>query len=206
MQQDTRQLIDELLKITEWATSTAGKFRELSTAQLNYREQEGSWSILECLEHLNLYGDFYLPEIQKQILSSTPSAGPGIFKSGLIGNYFANLMKAVPGTMKKMKSPKDKNPVNAKLTITTIDRFLKQQEMLKSLLLQASNCDLVKAKTAISLSRFVRLRLGDTFRFFVYHIERHVMQAQRLVNEVHAVQTKSPDNVFDMAGAGKNIR
>lgn len=204
MQQDTRQLIDELLKITEWATATAGKFRELSTAQLNYRQQAGSWSILECIEHLNLYGDYYLPEIQKQMLSSTPSAGPRVFKSGWLGNYFANLMKAVPGTMKKMKSPKDKNPINAKLTITTIDRFLKQQEMLKSLLLQASGCDLVKTKTAISLSRFVRLRLGDTFRFFVYHIERHVMQAQRLVIAGNAGTVPTAGSVLEMAGDRKH--
>ena len=156
------------------------------------------------MEHLNLYGDYYLPEIQKQMLSSTPSAGPGVFKSGWLGNYFANLMKAVPGTMKKMKSPKDKNPVNAKLTITTIDRFLKQQEMLKSLLLQASGCDLVKTKTAISLSRFVRLRLGDTLRFFVYHIERHVMQAQRLVTAGNAGTVQTAGSVLEMAGDRKH--
>ena len=79
-----------------------------------------------------------------------------------------------------MKSPKDKNPSHSTLTRLTIDRFLKQQELLQSLLLQSKRVDLQRTKTAISLSKLIRLRLGDTFRFFVYHIERHVLQAERI--------------------------
>ena len=78
-----------------------------------------------------------------------------------------------------MKSPKDKNPANSALTITTIDRFLKQQERLKALLMQAKQVNLTKTKTSISISNLVKLRLGDTFRFLIYHIERHVKQAER---------------------------
>ena len=50
--------------------------------------------------------------------------------------------------------------------------------MLHALLEQAKQVDLVKVKTAISLTKLIRLRLGDTFRFLVTHIERHVLQAQ----------------------------
>ena len=51
--------------------------------------------------------------------------------------------------------------------------------MLKSLLNQAREVDLTKTKVPISLTRFIKLRLGDTFRFFVYHIERHILQAEK---------------------------
>jgi hypothetical protein len=66
------------------------------------------------------------------------------------------------------------------LSITTLDRFLKQQELLKALLQQALEADITKIKTAISLSKFIKLRLGDTFRFYVYHIERHIAQAEKI--------------------------
>lgn len=181
MKTETHKLIEELLWMTENAINAAKKFRQLEMDQLNFRKSTAEWSILECIEHLNLYGDFYLPEIEKQILESNKMEGSLVFRSGILGNYFANLMKVENGKMKKMKSPKDKNPAQSALSITTIDRFLKQQEMLKSLLIQAKNRDLVKTKTAISLTKFIRLRLGDTFRFLIYHTERHIFQAQRVL-------------------------
>jgi hypothetical protein len=79
-----------------------------------------------------------------------------------------------------MKSPGDKNPANSSLPVTTLDRFLKQQDRLKSLLLQAKNTDLVRAKVSISIAKYIRLRLGDTFRFLIYHIERHIVQAEKV--------------------------
>lgn len=172
-------VIEELLYLTDGAIKSAQAFKELSGEKLNAKKDQTQWSILECLEHLNLYGDFYLPEIEKQLLKGDKVNDNKIFKSGVIGNYFTNLMKANNGKMKKMKSPKDKNPINSKLSAITIDRFLKQSETLRLLLNQARNVDLTKTKTAISLSSMIKLRLGDTFRFYVYHIERHVLQAQR---------------------------
>ncbi|MCU7550901.1 DinB family protein [Chitinophagaceae bacterium LB-8] len=185
MQIQTHLLIEDLLNRTEKATRAVKRFKELSIEQLNYKKSATEWSVLECIEHLNLYGDFYLVEIEKQILAHKSKAPSTVFKSGLLGNYFANLMQVKDGKVNKMKSPKDKNPVNSVLTPTTLDRFLKQQERLKSLLIQAQHVDLTKTKTAISLTGLVQLRLGDTFRFFVYHIERHVLQAER----IHAGRT-----------------
>ncbi len=183
MQIDTNLLIEELLGITEKCSNTAKKFKELNTYQLNLKKSPAEWSILECIEHLNLYGDFYLPEIEKQILAHKSNKQPAIFESGIIGNYFANLIKVKDGYVNKMKTIKDKNPSGSELTITTIDRFLKQQELLKSLLIQAKTVDLRKTKTSISLTKFIKLRLGDTFRFLVYHIERHILQAERILQK-----------------------
>lgn len=180
MQTDSVTLLNDLSRLTDACTLAVTKFKTLDAKQLNAKPNADSWSILECIEHLNLYGDYYLPEIQKQILAQSGSKTPGKFRSGVLGGYFAKIMQVNNGKMKKMKSPKDKDPRNSSLTITTIDRFLKQQELLKSLLEQAKNVDLTKTKTAISLSKMIKLRLGDTFRFFIYHIERHVAQANRI--------------------------
>lgn len=180
MKIESALLIAEMLQLTEKSTTAARKLLLLSDLQLNFKENPDTWSILECIEHLNRYGDYYLPEIQSQILAQKAGHVSPIFKTGLLGNYFAGLMQVQNGKMKKMKSPKDKNPSHSTLTRLTIDRFLKQQELLQSLLLQSKRVDLQRTKTAISLSKLIRLRLGDTFRFFVYHIERHVLQAERI--------------------------
>ena len=175
------QLIEDLLIKTREATEEAKGFKLLSTEQLNFKKNKDAWSILECIEHLNLYGDYYLEAIEKSILLQKNNSNSSIFKSGIIGNYFANLMRVKDGKIKKLRSPKDKNPANSHLTISTIDRFLKQQEKLVSLLQQATIVDLNKNKVSLSISRHIKLRLGDTFRFFVYHIERHILQAKRNV-------------------------
>jgi len=182
MQVSNNLLIEELLSLTENSIQSVKKFKDLSVNQLNFKKSPDEWSILECIEHLNLYGDFYLPEIEKQILANKNINEATIFKSGIIGNYFAGLMKVKNGEIKKMKTPKDKNPLNAELTPTTLHRFLRQQELLKILLQRAKTIDLGKIKTAISLTSILKLKLGDTFRFYVYHIERHIIQAERQHN------------------------
>lgn len=179
MKMPSDQLIKDLLIKTGEATEEAKGFKLLSVEQLNFKKNKDAWSILECIEHLNLYGDYYLEAIEKSMSSQKNNSDSSIFKSGIMGNYFANLMLVKDGKIKKMKSPKDKNPANSHLTISAIDRFLKQQEKLVSLLRQAASVNLTKTKTSISISRHIKLRLGDTFRFFVYHIERHILQAKR---------------------------
>jgi len=185
MQIKNNILIDDLLRRTESSTAKAKEFELLSNEQLQYRT-EGRWSILECLEHLNLYGDFYLVEIEKQIIANQHKPASALFKSGVLGNYFANLMEVKDGKIKKMKTPRDKNPSNSNLSITTISRFLKQQERLVSLLNRSGKIDLTKTKTSLSLTSLIKLRLGDTLRFYTYHIERHVWQAEKVWQEQNA--------------------
>ena len=183
METENNSLIEEMLVLAERATRAALKFREMPEQNLNFRNHPGQWSALECLEHLNRYGEFYLPEIEKAILAQQKKPGAHTFRSGLLGNFFANLMRVKNGRITKMKTPADKNPLGSPLSVTTVDRFLKQLEMLKSLLHQARQIDLTRTKVPISISRFVRLRLGDTFRFFVYHIERHITQANSVLED-----------------------
>ena len=180
MQIEQQLLITELLALTDQAIETIKKFKTYSNSNLNYKNNITEWSILECLEHLNLYGDFYLPEIEKTLFNSTQKINDPVFNSGKIGNYFANLMITKNGNIKKMKTPKDKDPINSNLSFSTIERLLKQLEKLKILLNQSRTANLTKLKTAISLTKFIKLRLGDTLRFVVYHIERHILQAQKI--------------------------
>lgn len=172
-------LIEELLATTAWSTRTVEKLKELGVDRLNAKSSPSDWSALECIEHLNLYGNFYLPVIEEAILSHQPNKTLTLFRSGFIGDYFVNMIRVKPGEMKKMSTTKDKNPLGSILTVTTVDRFLKQQHLLKALLEQATYTDMTKLRTPISITKMVRLRLGDTLRFMVYHIERHVIQAEQ---------------------------
>jgi hypothetical protein len=178
------ELIDDLLDRAERAAEKVKAFKYFTTEELNAREVEGRWSVLECIEHLNLYGDFYIPEIESRILKQQPSPAATVFRSGIMGNYFAGLMQVRDGRITKMSSPANKNPIGSELSATTLDRFLKQHDRLRTLLEESRSIDLTKTRSAISISRWITLRLGDTLRFFVYHIERHVLQAENTMLKI----------------------
>ena len=176
----SEELIRELLEITRKNIKYAESLKDKSADELNYREKEGSWSVLECLEHLNLYGDFYIPEIKKVLQKAKESSAP-IFKSGLLGNYFAVSMLPKKG-FNKVKTFKDKNPLGSSLNRKVIQRFIHQQLEMIELLNKATVVDLNKVKTAISITTLLKLKLGDTFRFVINHNIRHIEQAKNVLN------------------------
>ncbi|MFK7000795.1 DinB family protein [Flavobacterium oreochromis] len=145
---------------------------------LQHRNSKTSWNILECLEHLNLYEDYYLPEIERIISKSTSK--PKInYTSGWLGNYFANSMLVAKG-ISKIKTFKDKNPLGISLDISTIDRFLEHQNQLLHLLERAKEVNLERERIKISIVPWLTIQLGDIFRFIVNHDERHIAQAQKI--------------------------
>jgi hypothetical protein len=176
MKTKSETLILELIETTKQNLNFAKTLKAKSNSQLNWKENLESWSILECLEHLNLYGDFYLPEIEKAI-ANAKSKSEAIFKSGILGNYFAESMLP-KAKLNKMKTFKDKNPLNSLLDSNTIDRFINQQTKILDLLDKARNVSLNKEKTAISITKVIKLKIGDTFRFVINHNIRHIKQIE----------------------------
>lgn len=136
---------------------------------------------MECFAHLNLYGDFYIPEIRRRIESSKSLPNEKL-KSGFIGNYFAKSMLPKE-KLNKMKTFKDKNPIGKELEKSTIARFISQQQQLLKMLNKFKKIDLNKTKTAISISKWIKLKLGDTLRIVVYHYERHIGRANKILEQ-----------------------
>ena len=178
MKIEQARLIDELLALTQTAKQQALELKTYDLEALNYKPNDQTWSALECLEHLNRYGQFYLPELDNKI-TGAPMTHNAPFKSGWLGNYFVNMIKA--SNLKKLKTTPPMDTTGSDLNLTTIDQFVKQLDWLQTLLQKAVQVDLTRTKTAISLTKWIKLRLGDTLRFLVYHNERHILQAQRVV-------------------------
>ena len=181
MKTQTQTLISNLNKILEEQIKQATTLLSMPDAVLNLRETADCWSVLECLQHLNLYGNFYIPEISNAIAKSryAPSA---TFRSGWLGNYFANSMLP-KAKLNKMKTFSAMNPINSKLNKTVIETYILQQQQLITLLAKAEKVNLAKTKTGISISKLIRLRLGDTFRFVLNHEIRHMQQAMRCLQQ-----------------------
>lgn len=175
---NSEKLVASLIQQTNQIIQTVEKLKVKEIHLLTWKQNPTSWSVLECLEHLNLYGDFYLPEIDSKIKSSK-SKFEAEFKSGVLGNYFAKSMLP-QDKMKKMNTFKDKNPLNSKLDLSVIDKFISQQMQFIDLLNQAKNVSLNKTKITTSISKLIKLKLGDTFQFLINHNLRHLKQIERV--------------------------
>ncbi len=172
----SENLIQSLMEQTRQIIETVEQLKSYDLHTLTWKENETSWCILECVEHLNLYGEFYLPEIEYKIKVSNTNQ-EFEFKSGFLGNYFAKSILPKE-KLNKMKTFKDKNPLNAKLDKSVLDKLIVQQFKLLDLLHQSQNVSLNKVKIKTSISSFIRLKLGDTFQFFINHIIRHLKQIE----------------------------
>mgnify|MGYP006205217501 CR=1 FL=1 len=174
----SENLTQALIETAQKVLNQVEELKNEDIYTLTWKENQNSWSILECLEHLNLYGDYYLPEIEKSI-KLNGSKNEKEFKSGILGNYFAKSMLP-KGKLNRMKTFRDKNPLNAKLDKTVIDRFINQQMTLIELLNKSRQVSLNEVKIKISIARLIKLKLGDTFQFVINHHLRHLKQIESI--------------------------
>lgn len=172
-------LIDDLIQLTQENKKEVQALKVLSDEKLNDRLEDKSWSILECIEHLNFYGNYYIPEIKNRMEHAKYSKTT-TFTSGWLGNYFAKSMMPKE-KLNKMKTLKSTNPTGSSLSRSVLEVFIDQQNQLLALLNQAKEVDLTQTKTSISISKWIKLRLGDTFRIVIYHNLRHVVQAKKII-------------------------
>ena len=169
------QLHDETKKLIKVIES----FYEFDVNQLNYQKSDTSWNILQCIEHLNRYSKFYLNEFNKRIIKGNELENTISFNNGFLGKLFTKGM--LPDqNMKKMKTFKSKNPQKIGLNIEVLHQFIEDQNKFLNLLEKAKKVDLNKNNCQITLP-LIRMRLGDTLTFYVYHNIRHVTQAKNIV-------------------------
>ena len=178
MQTENKQvLLHRLYKRAEDHLNEAvQRFQNMEEQSLLAPSATGGWSIAQCLQHLNVYGDFYLPAIEKTIAGNADGEKQR-FTSSWLGHYFTKMME--PGTgKKKIKAFKKYAPPPQLNAYAVVAAFIQQQEKMLLLLQKAAAADL-DARMSISLTPFIRLKLGDVFQFIIAHDERHIQQAKR---------------------------
>jgi uncharacterized damage-inducible protein DinB len=175
MKTDSLTLLQQLLGIAQQDLQTVQFFAGLPAEDLTKNPAPGAWSALQCLEHLNLYAAFYLPEIEKALANAGTNQPE--FKSGPVGNLLVNMV--IPKENgKKMKTFAAMEPKStAGQEVLTV--FMANQQKLIAFLQRAMQANLNQKGVAVTFTSFIKLRLGDALRFMAYHHHRHVLQAQR---------------------------
>lgn len=159
-----------------------GLLSGLTDAQFNWRPAPGAWSIAECLAHLNVTGQFYLPRIDRRIREATAAGalGEGPFRYGPLAKMFVRGME--PPAKLKFKAPKILAPMPEHLLSVIGPAFLTLQEQFVERLRAARRVDLRRVKVPSPVSRFFRINLGLVFPLIAAHERRHLWQAHQVRN------------------------
>ncbi|MEO5681620.1 MAG: DinB family protein [Chitinophagaceae bacterium] len=173
LEQQTNTLLDAAIQ----------KWQIMPGEQFSFQPSPGQWSAKQCFAHLNSYGNYYLPAIEKAIKKArlNEKLPAHYFFPGWLGNYFTHVMQ--PGAngipVKKMKAFKKYIHPNNENGYTVMADFIDQQEKILSLLEAARAVNLNSTRTGISIAPIISLKLGDTLQFIIAHNHRHIRQAER---------------------------
>jgi len=180
-----QNLLSELLDRTDLINSSTRVFFRLSDEQLNNRQSPGKWSIAEIFEHLNITHQIYINFILAKITKAA-DVNSLSYKSGWIGDWvYERIMPKSDGSVFKMKAPKTLRPACGTLDPKEVlNRFLQQQDTLHDIIRHSSTKDIQGIKIPFAFTKTLKLRLGDNLRFLIAHNERHLLQAQRIMEAV----------------------
>lgn len=166
----------------------AKDFERLAESDLNWKEHQAKWSILECLEHLNRYSLYYNAEFKKVIARTiTSNNDQHQTKSTWMGRKFIAMMH--PDNTTKHKTFARMNPTEGSLKKEVIVRFLRNQQELLDILELASKVDMNKASIPVEFIKMLRMNLGDALQFVIVHEQRHLKQAVAVRSNVETLLT-----------------
>jgi hypothetical protein len=189
----TEELIDQLEADVRQIIAAAEHLQQADPVKLGYTSNEGSWSVSQILEHMNLYNRHYLPLIERSMVHITRDTSAW-FLPGFWGNYFTKMMmpKNVFEVKNKMRTSRHYSPEKSVNVESVFSEFFQHQNKLLQLLEVARRRNLNTLRIPVSMNRLIRLKLGDAFRFLVAHEQRHMIQARNAVKAVGISTDKFP--------------
>jgi hypothetical protein len=91
--------------------------------------------------------------------------------------------------MKEFKAHTPENKLNPG---KVLDEFVEQQHKLLQLLEMAKQKSLNSIRIPLSVTKLIKLKLGDTFRFLIGHEQRHFVQARNAIKTIGLSTDKFP--------------
>lgn len=174
------QVLEDLIEKTNYCLLVAEQHAQLSDEQLTKSKDESSWNTLQCLEHLNRYGNFYLPEFERKLKAATLQKKDLDFKPGFWGKKFYQMLLPKDGKQVTMKTFKSKNPLKNEVSRAVLDEFIEQQHQFLNILESAKRINLNQNRCALTVP-ILKLNFGAALRFVIFHNVRHIEQAQRAI-------------------------
>lgn len=161
------------------ANEQVRRLQQQPTDALRRRPRPDAWSALDCVEHMNLFYDDYLPRVGAAVQRATPSEKP-TYSPGFFGQKMIDGLRPQQGKRRmKIKTLKKMTPAtDNKAPDAVFAAFFRHHTRLEELLTKGPSLNWNRVKVASAIGPILRFKLGDCFRLLLAHTERHLLQAQ----------------------------
>lgn len=172
------EILAEIASVTR---DVAATFGHLDTQQLNWKPDEGQWSIAQCLDHLITTNSHYFPMVE-QVVNGEYRATywqrvpviPGFF-----GRMMLNALK--PDSTQTFSAPKGFQPSQSDIDEGIISRFSEHQRRLGEMIDSSKDKQLDKIIIASPVTGIITYSLLNAYRILAIHERRHFRQAKRVL-------------------------
>lgn len=170
-----RRLIFELDTADQRAKELA---KGLTPLQLNWKPSQDAWSVGQCLEHLRLANEMYLPAIMDSLtdrpLLEVQDITPGWFGAWFLRNYIEPSSES-----KRARAPKKIAP-DTRVDPHILDLFLTSNQAARELVRRASDYDVNRIRFKNPFIPVLRFTVGTGLEIVSRHQRRHLLQAERV--------------------------
>ena len=171
-----------ILELNKVSVDVKTFFGNLSKEQLNWKPAENKWSIAQCLHHLIVANKSYYPQFDAIISETRKNSFYQNMK--FIARLFGKQMihDLGPKKPRTFKNPKILTPSHSGIPLSIITDFLLHNEELKIYFGKLEGKDLENTIIYSPVSKIVIYNLKDVIEMLAGHEQRHLIQAQNVLN------------------------
>ena len=152
--------------------------KPLTADQLNWTPQPGVWSVGQCLEHLCVASEHYLPAIARSLVHGRAGVvqeiTPGWFGRWFIRNYIEPSSKT-----RRARAPRKIKP-GAVVDGAILDRFIANNARTREIIDRAQAFDVNRVRFTNPFVPLIHFTVGTGFEILSKHQDRHLLQAERI--------------------------
>ena len=145
---------------------------ELTEEQLNWQPAPGSWSVGQCLEHLCITNEAYLPPISVAV-NEKPDAPVEQISPGWFWRWFIRSFVEPSPATKRASAPAKIRPT-AQVGASVLERFLAGNESCRELMVGARAKNVNRIRFWNPFISGIRFTVGTGLQIIVGHERRHL--------------------------------
>ncbi|MBL7994076.1 DinB family protein [bacterium] len=155
-------------------------FSMFTPTQLNWKPEESTWSIAQCIDHIIISDQQYFKNIKKAIDQTITGAftEKKPYHPGFIARFFIYAQR--PGFLLKFKTPLAFRPSARTEGKKILEDFILHEQELSVLIKKCDGWDINTIKLYSQVHSHVKFSLGECFSILVTHQERHLHQASKV--------------------------
>jgi hypothetical protein len=152
----------------------------LSDQQLQWRPDVKSWSIAECIQHLNVSLGAYQRVMRVSFERERQNAplAPASFRVGFVAAQFASFLE--PPYRMRAKAKKELSPQPGLDPAKVIGEYVRSREDLLRFAHEACRIDMSSIRFPSPIAPVLKFSLTEAFLVMLAHDRRHLWQAENV--------------------------